>query len=123
MHPDNDYYTLSSVIVGTAPCETEEFILEFELPPASTVFYANNPLNLDFGFLAKFRPTPTKIIKNGPALVVYWNDKTRTVVKKKPEDPDDIYSAFAQALLKKMCGSTHHAHKFIDRMLVDQEAK
>lgn len=60
---------------------------------------------------------PKKIIKNGPAVIVYWKDGSKTIVMKKPDDPDDIYSAFAQALLKRFAGSTTHAHKSIDKMV------
>lgn len=64
---------------------------------------------------------PEKIIKNGPVVIVFWKDKTKTIVRKKPDDPDDIYSAVAQAIMKKWCGSTSHAHKWIDKLLVNKE--
>jgi len=68
-----------------------------------------------------FPSEPVKIIQNGPVVIVFWKDKTKTIVRKKPDDPDDIYSAVAQAFMKKWCGSTSHFHKCIDKMVVKKE--
>lgn len=49
--------------------------------------------------------TPKKIMRNGPATIVFWEDGTKTVVKKMPGDKDDIYAAFCAAFAKKHFGS------------------
>lgn len=48
---------------------------------------------------------PERIIKSGPATIVFWADGTKTVVKcAKGTEPDD-YAAFCAALAKKVYGS------------------
>ena len=46
------------------------------------------------------------VIYNDPATVVYWSDKTRTVVKCQPGDTYDPKTGFLLALCKKVCGNT-----------------
>ena len=48
----------------------------------------------------------TDVIYNDPATVVYWSDKTRTVVKCQPGDTYDPKTGFLLALCKKVCGNT-----------------
>ena len=48
----------------------------------------------------------TDVIYNDPATVVYWSDKTRTVVKCQPGDTYDPMTGFLLALCKKVCGNT-----------------
>ena len=50
--------------------------------------------------------TVTDVIYNYPATVVYWSDKTRTVVKCQPGDTYDPKTGFLLALCKKVCGNT-----------------
>lgn len=56
-----------------------------------------------------------KIIQNRSAVIVFWTDKTKTVVKRKEDDCDDIYAAVAQALAKKVYGCNSAFHKMVDR--------
>lgn len=56
-----------------------------------------------------------KIITNGPATIVFWNDRTKTIVKRDNYDEDDLYDAVANALAKKIFGSTSKFHKTIDK--------
>lgn len=56
-----------------------------------------------------------KIIVNENAVIVFFEDGQKIVVKKMDSDADDIYSAVAQAVMKKMYGSTNAFHKFIDK--------
>lgn len=56
-----------------------------------------------------------KIISNGPATIVFWNDRTKTIVKRDNYDEDDLYDAVANALAKKIFGSTSKFHKTIDK--------
>ena len=56
-----------------------------------------------------------KIISNGPATIVFWNDGTKTVVKCDIHDEDDLYDAVANALAKKVFGSTSKFHRIIDK--------
>lgn len=66
---------------------------------------------------------PLKIIQNGPAFIVIWSDGTKTVLKKKDGDQDDIYAAFGQALMIKVFGSNSHAHDIVDKKFIKEEKK
>ena len=61
----------------------------------------------------------TKVIWNDDAVIVLWSDKTKTVVKRMEADEDDIYSAVAQALAKKIYGGTGYFHSHVDSVLKD----
>ena len=77
---------------------------------------------------SKFKPyskprnyIPKKIIQNGPAFIVFWDDGTKTVLKRKDGDQDDPYAAFGQALMIKIFGTNSMAHKIVDRRYEKQE--
>lgn len=53
----------------------------------------------------RVRNTPERIIKSGRATIVFWNDGTKTIVKRKETEQDDPYLAFLAALGKKIYGS------------------
>lgn len=55
--------------------------------------------------LPKRRIFIDRIIFNGPATIVYWDDGTKTVVKCKPDDPYSKDAGVAMATLKKILGS------------------
>ena len=62
-------------------------------------------LRRDLSFKGPFHGlfTPKRIIRNGPALVVFWWDGTKTVVKCHEED-FDVEKGLAMALCRKMWG-------------------
>lgn len=65
-----------------------------------------------------------KIIVNSDATIVLWEDESKTVVKRMEGDSDDIYSAVAQALAKKLYyNSTTSFHRIVDQKLVYQPEK
>ena len=55
---------------------------------------------------------PEKVIKNGPATVVVWDDGSKTVVKRTDED-DDPEKGFAMALVKKIYGTRSRFKKML----------
>jgi len=55
--------------------------------------------------MRKDKFTPAKIIYNGVATVVFWEDGTKTVVKRSEGTKDDKYNAFCAALAKKVYGT------------------
>ena len=76
---------------------------------------------LAYGFLNKgksFSLTPKKIICSGPCTIVFWQDNTKTIVRLKSGDKDDLDAAFAQAVTKKLYGSTSAAHRIVDKAMV-----
>lgn len=54
-------------------------------------------------------PEVKKIIHSGDYTHVIWEDDTKTSVKRAKDSFNDPYSAFAQAVLKKLYGSTEKA--------------
>lgn len=64
----------------------------------------------------KMSMTPKKIMRNGPATIVFWEDGTKTVVKKMPSDKDDIYAAFCAAFTKKYFGSNEKVKATVDSL-------
>lgn len=64
----------------------------------------------------KMSMTPKKIMRNGPATIVFWEDGTKTVVKKMPGDKDDIYAAFCAAFTKKHFGSNEKVKAVVDSL-------
>lgn len=65
--------------------------------------------------------TPKKIMRNGPATIVFWEDGTKTVVKKMPGDKDDIYAAFCAAFTKKHFGSNEKVKATVDSLCSPSE--
>lgn len=61
--------------------------------------------------------------KKKNATAVSWADGTVTVIKKKEDDPWDEQAAFAQALAKKVYGSTSSVRKIIERKSKDYKGK
>lgn len=76
------------------------------------------------GFRKNERPNfwaVEKVIKNGPATVFFWADKTsKTVVKREKGVKDDIYNAYSQALAKKMFFNSRSALKrFLNKSIYE----
>ena len=61
---------------------------------------------------------PIKIIKNGPATVVFWKDGTKTVVKCAPETAPSDYDAFTAALAIKIFGNNSRLKKMMKVLTV-----
>lgn len=69
-----------------------------------------------------YHPIPDKIIFNDPVTVVFWTDKTKTIVRKSDNDPYDKYMAFCAALAKKVYENNTKIHKIIESG-IDQKEK
>lgn len=52
--------------------------------------------------------TIKKVIYNGPATIILWNDGTKTVVKCKEGDQYSHEAGFALAVLKRLTGNDFH---------------
>lgn len=63
---------------------------------------------------------PKKIIFNGPATIVIWNDGTKTVVKQSKFDDYDYEKGFAMCVVKKVFGDQYNA---IRKMVVKSYEK
>lgn len=65
--------------------------------------------------------TPKRILRSGPATIVFWSDGTKTVVKRSPDEPDNAYVAFTAALGIKLFGSNSKLKRVIDRHTEEQK--
>ena len=72
-------------------CTTNEFP---ELEISTTI----SPYNLVTAFIRN-------VIFNPPATIVFWSDKTKTVVKCDPKEEYDPEKGIAMAICKKMIGN------------------
>lgn len=78
-------------------------------------------------------PEIKKIIHSGDYTHIMWADGTKTSVKKAEDMPYDAYSAFAQAVVKKLFGSTEkakfehelrqHSEKEQKKILTEKESR
>lgn len=66
---------------------------------------------------------PEKIIHNGPATIVFWSDRTKTVVKCSENDVYDPFDAFTAALAKKIYGTTSSVKTMLKKVTVEQKPK
>ena len=66
---------------------------------------------------------PEKIVHNGPATIVFWPDKTKTVVKCSENDIYDPFDAFTAALAKKIYGTTSSIKTMLKKVTVEQKPK
>lgn len=64
-----------------------------------------------------------KIVRNGPATIVFWEDGTKTIVKRAEGTKDDIYMAFCSAFTKKMLGNNSRIKRVIFKNLIEEGEK
>lgn len=86
-----------------------------------TILYLSNGEIIERNYVEKIEPK--KIIANGIATIVFWNDGTKTVVKLADDDEDDLYNAFCAAFAKKMFGSNSAIKKQIERTYEPSKAE
>ena len=60
---------------------------------------------------------PERVIFNNPATIVYWSDKTKTVVKCSDNDIYDPEKGFAIACSKKLFGNNSNFNNIFRRFL------
>lgn len=72
--------------------------------------------NIETGvFVGVEKIKPKKIIQNGIATIVFWNDDTKTVVKLADGEENDIFTAFCVAFTKRLFGSTSAINRQIEK--------
>lgn len=59
--------------------------------------------------------TPKRIVKNGVATIVFWQDGTKTIVKRASDEPESDYAAFTAALGIKCFGSNSALKRIVER--------
>lgn len=89
----------------------------YTFDPTSFSSIFNFDILSDFPQKKVINITPKRIVKNGPALVVFWEDGTKTVVKRKKGEQDNVYHAFTAALAKKLYGSNSAINRIVDGVI------
>ena len=67
--------------------------------------------------------TPKKIIRSGPMTIIFWDDGTKTLVRRAEGAEDDPYLAFCAGLAKKMYGNNTRVKKLITEKTVETKKK
>ena len=67
--------------------------------------------------------SPLRIVKNGIATIVFWQDGTKTVVKRGSDDPESDYAAFTAALGIKIFGSNSALKRIVSRTETQEPKK
>ena len=67
--------------------------------------------------------TPTRILKSGPCTIVFWQDGTKTMVRRAADEVDNDYSAFTAALAIKIFGSNSAVKRTVKNKLIEQIKK
>lgn len=68
-------------------------------------------------------PPITNVIFNDPATIVFWADKTKTVVKCEENDIYDPEKGLAMAIVKKMLGNQGNYYNTIKKWLPEEKPK
>jgi hypothetical protein len=66
---------------------------------------------------------PDRIVKSGKSTIVFWEDGTKTVVKRSDDEPDNEYNAYLAALGKRIYGSNSALKRLIRDYTVVQKPK
>ena len=65
---------------------------------------------------------PKRYIINKGATILFWNDGTKTIVKKSKDDKYDKRLGFLTAYFQKHCGlSKNQANKYLDRLMEEEQ--
>lgn len=106
-----EYVPSMKVYVGAVKVITD-VVLAYEYPAYR---FGNTPFIWDERMLCPIGETcnPPRIEKNGIATIVFWNDGTKTVVKRGADEPDSDYAAFTAALAIKTFGSNSAVKRIV----------
>jgi len=111
--------TVTTTIDPTFISTASKAYAQYKSPLSSTF---NFDILSDFPQKKVINIIPKRIVKNGPALVVFWEDGTKTVVKRKKGEQDNVYHAFTAALAKKLYGSNSAINRIVDS-IIDETKK
>lgn len=70
-----------------------------------------------------FTPKSIEVSADHRTIVVIWPDGHKEIVRRSPNDPDDIYMAFTAALAKRICGSNSQIKKIIREKVNEHKTK
>lgn len=93
-------------------------------------FNGDTNVQIDAQVANKSRKYPTqvnpfnikRVIFNGPATIVFWNDGTKTVVKCAEEEIYNKRTAIMWAIMKKAYGNSSRVNKAFDELIEGDKA-
>lgn len=68
-------------------------------------------------------PQFKRILRSGDRFIVIWQDGTKTIVRRSPDEPDSNYAAFTAALAIKLYGSNSRVKRILETNLEYQAPK
>lgn len=109
-------------------CFTHEQMKELE---GILFWYKNEYKELDSAFDALIEaynedvtfPVVTRILKSGDRTIVFWEDGTKTIVKRAADEEESEYAAFTAAFTKKSLGCNSFIRKMLKRVTEYQEVR
>lgn len=122
-----DFHTLDGklIYIQRFNCYGENhFGIEYEMLDSPTAFEAHFDIKHGFRHTPKINAvplnaeqgsffTPKKIIRSGNRTIVFWEDGTKTIVKRGDDEEDSPYHAFTAAVCKKIFGSNSAIKKVL----------
>lgn len=96
-----------------------------ELPPGTLAKMVDKRVNEMIKEACTMRKSPVPAIKdvkfNPPATIIFWADKTKTVVKAQGNDAFDPEKGLAMAIIKKLCGNKGNYNNVFHKWLAKYE--
>lgn len=122
------YYDDVTIKFGNEIYYPDTFDLEFNLDgfaelKISTRLSPSNLASIESNMASIEKLSITNVIFSPPATIVFWSDKTKTVVKCDPKEEYDPEKGLAMAILKKMNGNTGSYYKVFKKWLPKEEEK
>lgn len=85
--------------------KTMEYNFRMCKPAPKCLCTTKKELNIEYGIASSKPLDIDRILVDGPATIVWWNDGSKTVVKRNEDDQCNWYTAVAYALAKKHFGT------------------
>ena len=103
--------------------EIDDLFRERLLTTSSFTRIPREKIGIDFGIEIKNDVNlPERYIINKNATILFWKDKTKTIVKRCENDEFNPRLAFLTAFFQKYCGmSKNKANKYLASLQVEEE--
>lgn len=106
-------------LLTTTPVDFQRSLYTMTITPTSPE--QKDRLREMFIESVKTHLTPKRILRHGPATIVFWQDGTKTIVKLSEGEEDNAYSAFTAALAIKIFGSNSKLKKMVKKLTEEQK--
>lgn len=97
------------------PTKNDKFRFDFSVDFSKLFFTTPEAFKKTF--------TVSRILKSGPYTHVFWADRTKTSVRRAPDEDDSDYAAFTAALAIKLYGSNSALKRMLREKTEVQQPK